>query len=125
MPERLKWSFSAQVAGGPTLAGSGDLANVDAYVKLNVTVPANGDQDVEVLTGTGGAVQLLVISPAQPSEDLTYEVGGNDVPLDGPVVLIGAGAASLLADTIGTLKFKNGTAQDASISILAARDATP
>jgi hypothetical protein len=43
MPEKLKWSFSAQVAGSPTLAGSGDLANVDAYMKLNVTVPANGN----------------------------------------------------------------------------------
>jgi hypothetical protein len=125
MAEKLKWSFSAQVAGGPTLAGTGDIADVDAYVKLNVIVPANGNQDVEVLTGTGGAVELLVISPAKPSAKLTYEVDGDDVPLDGPVVLIGAGAASLLADTIGTLKFKNGTAEDAAISILAARDATP
>jgi hypothetical protein len=125
MPETLKWSFAAQVLAGPTLAGSGEIADVDAYVKLNVTIPANGSQDVEVLTGTGGAVQLLVISPAKPSADLTYERDGNDVPLDGPVVLIGAGAASLFAATIGTLKFKNITAQDAAISILAARDATP
>jgi hypothetical protein len=125
MAEKLKWSFSVQVAGGPTLAGNGDIADVDAYVKLNVIVPANSSQNVEVLTGTGGAVQLLVINPAKPGDKLTYEVDGNDVPLDGPVVLIGAGAASLLAATIGTLKFKNGTAEDASISMLAARDATP
>lgn len=125
MSERLKWSFSTQVTGGPTLASSGEMADVDAYVKLNVLIPANGSQDVEVLTGTGAAVKLLLISPAQPSKDLTYEVDTKDVPLDGPVVLIGGGAASLLSATIGTLKFKNATTQDATISILAARDATP
>ncbi len=125
MSERLKWSFSTQVTGGPTLASSGEMTDVDAYVKLNVLIPANGSQDVEVLTGAGAAVKLLLISPAQPSTDLTYEVDNNDVPLDGPVVLIGGGAASLLSATVGTLKFKNATTQDATISILAARDATP
>ena len=125
MPERLNWSFSAQVAGGPTLASSGEMANIDAYVKLNVVVPANASQSVEILTGSGAAVRLLVMSPAQPSVDLTYEVDSQNVPLDGPVVLIGAGAASLLSATIGTLEFTNNTAQDATISILAARDATP
>jgi hypothetical protein len=125
MAERLNWSFSTQVAGGPTLAGSGEMADIDAYVKLNVVVPANASQGVEILTGGGAAVRLLLISPAKPSVDLTYEVGGQDVPLDGPVVLIGAGAASLLSATIGTLDFTNNTAQDATISILAARDATP
>lgn len=125
MAERLNWSFSAQVSGGPTLAGSGEMANIDAYEKLNVVVPANASQSVAVLTGTGAAVRLLIMNPAQPSVDLTYEVDSQDVPLDGPVVLIGAGAASLLAATIGTLTFTNSTAQDATISILAARDATP
>jgi hypothetical protein len=125
MPELVKWSFSAQVAGGPTLAGSGQLASVDAYVKLNVVVPANASQAVEILTGSGGAVRLLILSPAEPTPDLTYEVDSTQVPLDGPVVLIGSGAASLLAATIGTLTFTNNTAQDAAIAILAARDATP
>ena len=47
------------------------------------------------------------------------------IPLDGPHVLIGAGAVALLAATVGTLEFTNGTAEDAEISILAGRDATP
>ena len=41
MPEQMKWSYSVQAVRGPTVAGNGVL-EVDAYLKLNVTVPANG-----------------------------------------------------------------------------------
>lgn len=54
----------------------------------------------------------------------TYEVNGTTVPLDGPHVLIGAGAVALLGESIGMLKFSNGTSEDATVSILAGRDAT-
>ena len=124
MPEKLNWSYATQVVGGPTLAGSGEL-DVEAYLKLTVTVPAGETVDVEVLPGDGGAVQLLIINPTVPSEELTYKVGADDVALDGPHILIGAGAVSLLAAAIGTLQFSNGGDQDAEISILAGRDATP
>jgi hypothetical protein len=124
MPEKLNWSYAAQVVGGPTLAASGAL-DVEAYLKLTVTVPAGGSLDVEVLPGGGGSVQLLVINPAVPSEDLTYTVGTEEVVLDGPHVLIGAGAVGLLAGTVGTLTFDNAGAEDAEIAILAGRDATP
>jgi hypothetical protein len=124
MPEQLKWSYSVQAVRGPTISGNGIL-EVDAYLKLNVTVPAVGSLDVEVLPDGGGSVQLLVINPAKPSKDLTYIVDAVNVPLDGPHVLIGAGAVSLLAATIGTLKFENAGAEDAEISILAGREATP
>ena len=124
MPELLKWSCSVQAVRGPTISGNGIL-EVDAYLKLNVTVPAAGTLNVEVLPDGGGSVQLLVINPAKPSGELTYLVGADKVPLDGPHVLLGAGAVSLLAGTIGTLQFENAGAEDAEISILAGRDATP
>jgi hypothetical protein len=124
MPETLNWSYATQVVGGPTIAASGAL-EVEAYLKITVTVPAGGSLDVEVLPGGGGAVQLLVINPAAPSEDLTYTVGAEEVVLDGPHVLIGAGAVGLLAATVGTLAFANAGAEDAQIAILAGRDATP
>ncbi len=124
MPEKLNWSYVAQVVGGPTLAANGAL-DVEAYLKLTVTVPAGGSLEVEVLPGGGGSVQLLVINPAVPSEDLTYTVGTEEVVLDGPHVLIGAGAVGLLAATVGTLTFLNAGAEDAEVAILAGRDATP
>jgi hypothetical protein len=124
MTERLNWSYATEIEGGPAIAGSGVL-EFDAYVKLSVTIAAGDTQDVEVLPGAGGPVQALVIAPATPSEDLSYELDGNPVPLDGPHVLIGAGAVALFADAVGTLSFTNGTAEDARIDILAVRDATP
>ena len=125
MPESLRWNFSIQVSGGPTIAGNGGVpADVDTYHKASVAVPANGGLDVQLLTGAGGKVSLLVIQPAKASDKLTFEANGKDVPLDGPLVLIGSGAASLFGD-VGTIKFKNGNAEDAAISLLAARDATP
>jgi hypothetical protein len=125
MPESLKWNFSIQTSGGPSLSGSGDVSSdVDTYLKSSVTVPASGNVDVQLLTGAGGPVKLLVIKPAKADTKLTYEANGKDVPLDGPLVLIGAGAASLYGD-VGTIKFKNGGSADESVSIFAARDSTP
>lgn len=124
MPEKLNWTFAARVLGGPTIAESGEL-DVEAYVKLAVTIKKGATQDVEIFPGGGGSAQIVVISPAKPSVKLTYDVGGTDVPLDGPHVLIGGGAVGMLGDKIGTLKFKNDTTADADLSILAGRDATP
>jgi hypothetical protein len=124
MAEKLSWTFAARVLGGPTVAAAGDL-DVDAYVKVAVTVAAGATTEVEILPGGGGAAQLVVISPAKPSDQLTYEVGGKAVALDGPHVLIGSGAVGMLGAKVGTLKFKNATAEDADLSIIAGRDATP
>jgi hypothetical protein len=125
MAESLKWNFTIQVSGGPTMTGNGAVpGDIDTYHKASVAVPANGSLDVQLLTGAGGKVNLLVIQPAKASDKLTFEANGKDVPLDGPLVLIGAGAASLYGD-VGTIKFKNGSAEDAAVSLFAARDATP
>jgi hypothetical protein len=124
MAERLKWSYAARADGGPSVSGAGTV-EVDAYVKASVTVPAGATQAVEILPGSGAPLRLLVIAPSVPSADLTYAAGGADIALDGPHVLVGAGAVALLADPVGTLSFTNGTAADARVDILAGRDATP
>ncbi len=127
MAEKLDWTFAARVLNGPTTAESGVLS-IEAYVKVAVTIPQGQTVDVEIFPGGGGSAQLVVISPAVPSDKLTYKVGTTDVKLDGPHVLIGSGAVGMLAGssgTVGTLKFKNQTAADAELSILAGRDATP
>ena len=125
MPEKLNWTFAARVLGGPTIADSGEV-EIEAYVKLAVTVKKGTTQDVEIFPGDGGSASVVVINPVEPSDKLTYEVGPDKVPLDGPHVLIGAGAVGMLGNKVGTLKFENGTAHDAEVSILAGRtDATP
>jgi hypothetical protein len=124
MAEKLSWKFTASVLGGLTFARGGDL-DVEAYVKVAVTIKKGTTQDVEIFPGAGGSAQLVVISAVEPSDKLTYELGGNKVALDGPLVLIGSGAVGLLGAKVGTLKFENKAAQDIDIEIIAARDATP
>src|SRR5262249_26412146 len=122
MAEQLSWSFSVAAAGGPSVSGADSLA-VDAYDRLHVNIPAGGNADVKILPGGSPDVSLLVISPSKPSPDITYDVGGNDVALDGPHVLIGVGAVGLLAANIGTLKFTNAGAADVEIDVLVGRKA--
>ena len=99
MAEKISWNYVAKALNGPILSGQGEL------------VPS-------------GTVSLLVINPAVPDVDLSYDVGGNAVALDGPHVLFGTGAVSLLGG-VTNLSFTNNTGADATIEILLGRDATP
>lgn len=121
MGEKISWNYVTQALNGPSLSAAGDI-EVDAYDKFEVTVGDTATQAVNLVPA--GTVSLLVINPASPDAKLTYKVGGNDVPLDGPQVLIGAGAVSLLGGT-SNLSFTNNTGADAVIDILVGRDATP
>lgn len=121
MGEKINWNYVAQALNGPSISASGSV-DVDAYDKIEVTVPDTTTQAVNL--APAGTVSLLVINPASPDAKLTYKVGGNDVTLDGPQVLIGAGAVGLLGGAT-SLSFTNKTGADAVIDILVGRDATP
>ncbi|CAG0951124.1 hypothetical protein BURK2_00204 [Burkholderiales bacterium] len=121
MAEKISWNYVAQALNGPSLSGQGEL-EVDAYDKIEVTITAGATQQVNLVPS--GTVSLLVINPAVPDVDLSYDVGGNAVALDGPHVLIGTGAVSLLGGATD-LSFTNNTGADATIEILLGRDATP
>jgi hypothetical protein len=121
MTETLTWNYVAQALNGPNVSAAGNM-EVDAYDKFEVTITDTATQQVDLVPG--GTVSLLVINPIIPDVDLTYEVSGNDVGLDGPHVLLGSGAVSLLAGAT-SLSFTNNTGADAIIEILIGRDATP
>jgi len=121
MAEKISWNYVAQALNGPSLSGQGEL-EVDAYDKIEVTIADGDTQQVDLVPG--GTVSLLVINPDVPDADLSYDVGGNAVALDGPHVLIGTGAVSLLGGAT-SLTFTNNTGVDATIGILLGRDATP
>ena len=121
MAEKINWKFVAQALSGPSLSGQGTL-EVDAYDKIGVTIAAGATQQVNLVPS--GTVSLIIINPAVPDADLSYDIGGNAVALDGPHVLIGTGAVSLLGGA-ANLSFTNNTTSDAAIEILLGRDATP
>ena len=121
MEEKISWNFVVQALNGPSVSGAGTL-ELDAYDKVEVTIAAGATQQVNLVPS--GTVSLIIINPVVPDVDLSYDVDGNAVALDGPHVLIGAGAASLLGGA-ANLSFTNDTAADAIIEILLGRDATP
>ena len=122
MSETIKWNFVTQVLKGPSVSAAASIDDVDAYDKFEINLEDGVTQDVDLTPG--GATYLLVINPKPPSADLSYELGGNPVALDGPHVLIGTGAVGLLGGAT-SLSFTNGTGDDAVIEILIGRDSTP
>jgi hypothetical protein len=113
--ENLIWSLTVRADGGPKLTGSGTL-QAEAYDKLSVVVPAGGDVSVELGPGDADRMTCLVILPAAPSEDLTYDVNGTNIALDQPHFLLG-GAVNLTGNP-AVLTLTNGAAEDAGVEIL-------
>ena len=123
MPNTITYSFTANVSGGPSLTESASL-DVEAYDQIEVTVPAGGSTTVDVQPGDGG--QLLVIT-ASDYGNITYTVDSSSTirELDGPHILVGSGAVALLGATQNSIQFSNGGGDEATVSILVGRDATP
>jgi hypothetical protein len=122
MAEKLIWNTTVRAEGGPQLTGSGVLT-VAAYDKLSVVVPRGSDLDVDLGPGAAGKIICLVIKPAAPNKELTYEVGGNPIKLDQPQFLIGGGVD--LAGNPAKITITNGTAKAAAVEILVGRDEAP
>jgi hypothetical protein len=122
MSETIKWNFVTKVLKGPSVSAAASIDEVDAYDKFDISL---ADTDTQAVNLTpGGTAYLLVINPRDPHEDLSYELDGNPVALDGPHVLIGTGAVGLLGGAT-SLTFTNNTGADAVIEILIGRDSTP
>lgn len=127
MPESIQWTLNVVVSGGPRKVESKTLP-VDVYLKGVVEIaaasngtPAKGQIDVQP---DGGQVRFLLITASSYDPALTYTVGGGSaVTLDGPHLLIGAGAVKLLGTTNLTFEFTNTAPQPATVEILIGRDA--
>jgi hypothetical protein len=126
MPETVSWSYNVRAVSGPALANSGTL-DVDAYQKLNVPVTAGATQDVTVAPGTWADVLSLVITASSLNGDVQIMPDGAAAafPLDGPLLLFGGGAVSLLGTGDATVSIANTGATDVTVDIFVTRDATP
>jgi hypothetical protein len=126
MPETINWSVTFDAVTGPRVAESG-TTTVAAYDKLSVQL-AGGDTDIDVdvqPSSTAGDVEILVITASAYDVGLTFsaDAGTTVTTLDGPVVLVGAGAVGLLADPPQTLRFTNPDANPVDVAILVGRRA--
>lgn len=126
------------VPNGPQLAFQQTL-DVDAYDKIDVTVPAPPDAaatdlKVELQPGGAGQVKFIAIISNWFGDKLSYKINKKTADaraLDQPHLLAGAGAVSLFdsAAPPTALFFSNALsgpdAKPANIQILIGRDATP
>lgn len=124
MPESISWSVTFDALLGPRIAAAGTQV-VSAYDKINLQLAAGAtavDVDVQP-SATAGDVELLVITASSYEAAVTYSVdaGTTTVVLDGPVVLIGAGAVSLLADPPQSLQLANPDTDPVDVDILVGR----
>ena len=127
MPETINWSVTFDAVLGPRIAEAG-TQTVDAYDKISVQLAAlAGEVNVDLQpSAAAGNVQLLVITASSYAAATTYSPdAGATTPftLDGPVVLIGAGAVSLLTGPPQTLQFANPGDDPVDIEILVGRQA--
>lgn len=124
MSKKISFAFRVQVAGGPAVGGTGAF-EVEAIDELQVLLPATDpDTTVTAQVQPGDGAQMIVIT-STIYEDISYTVdGGDSHELDGPHVLLGEGAVSLLGDTQNTFAFTNAGSADATVNILVGRNAT-
>jgi hypothetical protein len=105
---------------------------VEALEQLSVQIP-DGSADLQV-AGTSGAnadLSFVMIRASAYDPKLTYKLGKKANPavaLDGPLVMMGAGAIAVLAGGGGDMKslfFSNATGNTIAVDVVVGRDATP
>ena len=130
MTKSINWAFTAQVSDGPTQQLSGSI-DIEGYEEIEVDVTAGASTKVNVQPADGG---LFLLISSSNYDTLTYEVldatdkavgTPSTKTLDGPHILVGAGAVALLETAENTIKFSKGGSEDATVNILVGRDATP
>jgi hypothetical protein len=123
----IAWKLTVSVAGGPSQSVSRTIP-VEAYDRVTVELPdAAPETTVEIGTGTGELLFLLVTSSAY-GVGLSYKINATGNPphaLDGPLQLAGSGAVGLLGSPPTSLLFTNTLGTSATVEILVGRDATP
>jgi hypothetical protein len=134
MPEIISWSVDVSVTNGPSVSESATLT-VGAYDVVTIAVPGADAPSTSTTRATvqpsaGADVRLLLIRAQPYGADLTFTVAGadgaTDVSLDAPQLYVGQGTSALGGTAPLRLDFKNemGVDNDATVTILVARDAS-
>lgn len=129
MPETVRSQIAVRVAGGPSL-GVAVSKIVAGYDKLSVTVPAfdaetstAGTVSVALQPAPSEHVEMLVIAANRYDDsDLSYQLGGEELQLDGPQLFVGSGMMSLFGSDLETIQLSNRMNTPVTVSVLVARN---
>jgi hypothetical protein len=123
MSETIRWSVQVRVDRGPAVSVA-PAVTVDAYDKLELSVPAGATRTAAVQPGTAAQVELLLVTSSRYHDaDLSYELGGETILLDGPQLFTGAGMLSLFGADPTSMEVTNGLDEDVTVTVLVARSA--
>ena len=127
MSSNITWQFQATIPGGPALTLKTPDIPFAGYDVVALTIPANTNNvavDIQPSAGAGEVV-FLVVSSSQYDAKVTYTVDGiaTSHALDGPHVLLGSGAVSLLNDAAAPQKltFDNTLTKDINVQVVVGR----
>jgi hypothetical protein len=120
--EKITWSFQAQVTGGPSIYIT-NTVEMDAYEKLEVVIPGGGAATKVNVQPEDNTKFLLITASSYKNISYSVATETTDIKLDGPHILIGEGAVSLLIQTPTYLTFTNTDAADNKVNILLGREA--
>ena len=128
MPETIICELSVALGSGPRWSST-RVIEVEATDVIRITIAA-GASDRKVELQPGDAMQLLLINPESPADTLSYatSAGASSAHLlDQPHFLVGEGAIGLLGGSSAptSLFFSNTGGEDAPVTIVIGRDATP
>lgn len=129
MPETIVCELAVSLGSGARWTST-RVIEVEATDVIRVGV-AGGATDMKVEIQPGKDVKLLLIRPDLPSSDLSYATsagaGATAHVLDEPHLLSGSGAVGLLGGAAPptSLFFTNGGTEDAGVTVVVGRDATP
>lgn len=118
----IDYTIRTATDGGPTVTKSSTV-EVGAYDVLKSTATKNGGTaSFDLQPEDVGNVEFFAAS-SDNYASLAFAVdGGSSVTMDGPMMLVGAGAVSLLGATLLTIVFTNSdTEADANIIVYVGR----
>jgi len=123
----ISWQFQAAISAGPSVLLNQPSITVAAYDVASVDIPA-GSSNVNVPiqpSAAAGDVIFLVISSNLYDPGINYTVDALTVAhvLDGPHVLLGSGAVSLLNSSAPPQKlvFNSTATKDANVQVVVGR----
>lgn len=129
MGQKINVSISVQIAGGSNLPES-QVLDVDAVDNIDIELDKKGtggaEKSVDVQPSELDKVKFLMLSTKSYDGKVSYQIPPSPAPvkLDGPLVLIGLGAVSLLDKAPQKIKLTNDGAEKVSVKIVVGRTAT-
>jgi hypothetical protein len=127
MANNVTWQFQAAIPGGPAFTLNQPNIPIGAYDVSTLTVPAStSNVPVPIQpSSASGDVVFVVVSSSIYDPGVNYSVDALAIAhvLDGPHVLMGAGAVSFLNNTAPPQKltFNNTLTKDINVQVVVGR----